>query len=167
MTTPRRRTSRAPRARRSSTPTAWWNEQSVENSLPVGGSARFSLVNPLTSTGLPATWEAGLTVIRLIVEVTHRALLANLPYQGAYGVMVNTIRQTVDVILDLFDYYLHKNFIGISPTANNNNTREQYDIRTARRVRGSERSLDFVITNNAASATTMVWSVSARMLLRA
>jgi len=169
MTTQRRRTSRGSRARRSSTPTAWWNEQSANNSLAAGSSARFALLDPLASTGLPATWEAGLTVIRLILEVVVRGVTNNASGFGAFGVMVNSTRTLVDVILDLFDYYLHQNFSTNQFATLNavEPARYRYDLRTARKLRGGERALDFVITNNSASGTGIVWTVSARMLLKA
>ena len=150
--------------------TAWWNEQSAENTLSVGSSARFALLDPLNSTGLPATWEAGVTVIRLLLEVSLRSIGTGATGFGAFGVMVNSTRTLVDVILDLFDYYLHQNW-NISPqdpTAFNpaGTIRYRYDIRTARVLRGSERALDFVITNNSASGNSVKWTANARMLLK-
>jgi len=128
-----------------------------------------ALVSPLTSTGLPKTWEAGFTVIRLILDVVIRAEAINLVSFGAFGVLVNTTQTIVDVILDLFDYYLHQNWRASTTLVQDPSQMytRRYDIRTARRLRGSERSLDFVITNNAASAGSVNWTVSARMLLKA
>ena len=149
-------------------PTAWWNAQSANNTLSAGSSARFPLVDPLTSTGLPKTWEAGFTVVRMILDVAVRASSINLTAFGAFGVLVTTTRTLIDVILDLFDYYLHQNFVVQSDTVDDPSTyRKSYDIRTARRVRGSERALEFVITNNSSSSVSLFWSASARLLLKA
>ena len=169
MTTPRRRSPARRQARRSSTRTAWWNEQSVENTLTQGSSVRFPLVSALTSTGLPKTWEAGFTVIRMILDVVVKAVNINLPVFGAFGVLVNTTQTVIDVILDNYGYYLHQNYHAITSNANDNAQmyRKSYDIRTARRVRGDEPSLDFVITNNSGSSSPLIWSASARLLLKA
>ena len=87
---------------------------------------------------------------------------------GAFGVLVNTAASAIDAVLDLYDYYLHQNFqfIQSATTDGSQQYRQRYDIRTARRVRGEDRSLDFVITNNAAAGTSLVWSASSRLLLK-
>ena len=110
-----------------------------------------------------------MTCIRLILEVIVRSNSLNVAGWGAFGVMVNSTRTLVDVILDLFDYYLHQNW-AIKPANSVNdpagNTTFRYDLHTGRTLRGGERALDFVITNNAAGASAIVWTVNARMLLR-
>jgi len=117
---------------------------------------------------MPGTFQAGLTVVRMILEVIVHTVTVNQNVFGAFGVMVNTAVSAIDAILDLYDYYLHQNFYttAVSPNALGASEVHRYDIRTARRVRGEQRTLDFVITNNAASVSSLNWSVSARMLLK-
>jgi len=167
MTTARRRTSSRRRTRGSSTPTMWWNEQSANNLLAVGASSRFSLANP-NNVNLPGTFQAGFTAVRMILNVIIRSEVLNQANFGAYGVLVNTALSTIDAILDLYDYYVHRNWhvLQVAPTDLAQAEREDYDIRTARRVRGEQRSLDFVITNNAASGGAIRWTVGARLLLK-
>jgi len=162
---PRRRTSAGRRRAGTATPTMWWNEQSANNSLGIGASNRVSLVNP---TVLPGTFEAGLTIVRMILTVLIRSSTTNVVNFGAWGVLVNTAALVVDAIIDLYDYYIHQNWTNVANVVNDSAgmwTRE-YDIRTARRLRGENRTLDFVITNNAASGGTIFWTASARFLLK-
>ncbi len=104
----------------------------------------------------------------MIIEVIIGSLVANNANFGAWGVLVNVGFSAVDAILDLLDYYLHKNWFNITNTPNDRAqvSRRDYDIRTARRVRGEQRQLDFVITNNGASAGSVVWTMSSRCLLK-
>ena len=129
---------------------------------------RLSLADPDAAL-LPATFEAGLTVVRMIIDVIIRPLANNQAIFGAYGVLVNVGLATVDAILDLYDYYLHANFQNISTSINDasQNYRRAYDIRTARRVRGENRALEAVVTNNAGSGTSVIWTISSRLLLKA
>ena len=167
MTTPRRRTSGRRRGAGSSTPTMWWNQQSAENILGAGASQSFQLANPTDAT-MPGTFQAGFTVVRMILDVILRANANNQALFGAYGVFVNTALSAIDTILDLYDYYVHQNWTQISVNANDTAQAyvRRYDIRTARRVRGEQRSLSFAITNNSGSAGSVIWAVSARCLLK-
>ncbi len=117
---------------------------------------------------MPGTFEAGFTVVRMIIEVLLRSNALNQSNFGAYGVLLRTGAATIDAILDLYDYYLHQNWTNRAniPSDPAQSYRQRYDIRSARRVRGEQRSLDFIMTNNAASAGNVIWAVSARMLLK-
>ena len=127
----------------------------------------MNLVLP-SSASLPATFEAGVTIVRLIIDVVIRSAVAGQTLFGAWGVFMNTAQSAIDTILDLYDYYLHQNWSVLQSNANDTAQawRRSYDIRTARRVRGEQRHLDFAITNNAASGGSAIWNVSARMLLK-
>ncbi len=140
----------------------------MNNTLAPGASARFALVAPGVSTGLPARFDAGLTVIRMIISVVIRTLTVTVGTFGAFGVFVNTAASAIDAIIDLYNYYLHQNWWNTNTVIRDYNQtyRREYDIRTARRVSGEQRSLDFAITNNAAAAASIEWSVNARLLLR-
>ena len=167
MTSARRRSSAPRRARGRSTPTMWWNEQSANNTLAPGLTNRFGLATP-NNVALPATFQAGLTVVRMIIDVIIKGATINAFNFGAFGVMVNTAGATLDAIIDLYDWYLHQNWAQTNTLTNDSAQwyRRSYDIRTARRVRGEQRSLDFAITNNAASPGSIVWTVNSRMLLK-
>ena len=117
---------------------------------------------------MPGTFQAGFTVVRMILDVILRANANNQALFGAYGVFVNTALSAIDTILDLYDYYVHQNWTQISVNANDTAQAyvRRYDIRTARRVRGEQRSLSFAITNNSGSAGSVIWAVSARCLLK-
>jgi len=168
MTTSRRRTSR-PRSRSArNTPTTWWNASSANNLLGSGVSARVALVDPNDSS-LPATFEAGLTVIRAILRVVVRSDSITQFNTGSFGLMVRTGTAVIDIILSLLDYYLLQSFETNSSSAADKSqdwTRD-YDLRTARRLRGMDRHLDFGITNNSGSAGSIRWGVHARFLLKA
>ena len=169
MTTSRRRTTRPRSGQRRSTPTTWWNDQSVNNLLGSGVSARFPLLDPASAT-LPATFEAGVTVVRMILRVIIRSASQNQYNFGGYAVLVKTGTAVIDVILGLFDYYLHQNWstiTGASLEDSSNFYQRDYDIRTARRLRGMDRRLEFMVTNNSAGAGSIRWDVSARLLLKA
>ena len=118
--------------------------------------------------GLPKTFEAGLTVVRLILDVVIRPAVQDLNVFGAFGAMINVAFTAVDVILDLYDYYLHQNFFVRTNDVNSGEEsyKRSYDLRTARKIRGADRHLDFVITNNSGSGASLIWSMSARMLLK-
>jgi len=140
----------------------------VNNTLAPGASSRVALVNP-QNTSLPDTFEAGLTVIRMILKVVINSETINQDNFGAFGAFLNVNFQAVDTILDLLDYYLHQNWTNVLTLANDSSQywERNYDIRTARRIRGNDRQLDFAVTNNAGSAGSIKWSVDARLLLKA
>ena len=97
-----------------------------------------------------------------------RSVVVNNVNFGAWGVFVNIGFSVVDAILDLLDYYLHQNWQNVANSVNDRAqaTIRSYDIRTARRIRGEDRTLDFTIVNNAASAGNIEWTVNSRCLLK-
>ena len=167
MTTSRRRTSRRSSRSGRNTPFTWWNESSANNLLGTGVSARVSLVDPANAS-LPATFEAGLTVVRAILRVVIRSNVATQFNTGNFGLAVRTGTAVIDVILSLLDYYLLSSWETNTSSAADKSQDwvKDYDIRTARKLRGKDRHLDFMITNNSASAGSIRWAVHARFLLR-
>ena len=117
---------------------------------------------------MPATFQAGFTVVRMIVEVVIKSVGLNQVNFGAYGVFVNVAFSVVDAILDLLDYYLHTNWENVTNSVNDSaqTYRRSYDIRTARRVRGEQRQLDFIATSNSGSSGVVQWTVNSRLLLK-
>jgi len=65
---------------------------------------------------------------------------------------------------DLIDWYWQKNFYLIDSSSVQLH-RFPIDIRSARRIRGEDRGLTWVIKNSSGSAGTLVQSVSFRFLL--
>jgi len=104
----------------------------------------------------------------MLIDVVIRNVTINQAGFGAWGVLVTTTRTLIDVILDLFDYYLHQNYFVVTNSVNDAASllRKSYDIRTARRIRGGERALEFAITANSGSAGAVEWSVNTRLLLK-
>ena len=148
-------------------PTTWWNASSANNLLGSGVSARVALVDP-NDSALPATFEAGLTVIRAILRVIVRSNVATEFNTGSFGLMVRTGTQVIDIILSLLDYYLFSSFETNTSSAADKaqDWVKDYDLRTSRKLRGKERHMDFGITNNSASAGSIRWAVHARFLLK-
>ena len=149
-------------------PTTWWNASSANNLLGPGVSSRVALVDP-NSSDLPATFEAGLTVVRAILRVIVRSNIATEFNTGSFGLAVRTGTAVIDIILSLLDYYLLSSFETNTSSAADKSQDwvKDYDLRTARRIRGKERHMDFMITNNSGSAGSIRWAVHARFLLKA
>ncbi len=105
----------------------------------------------------------------MILSVVVKSAVLNQVNFGAYGVYVRVGAVVIDTILDLYDYYLHQNWDNVTSSVSDaaQMYRKDYDIRTARRIRGEDRQLTFAITNNAASGGSIVWTVSGRFLLKA
>ncbi len=132
-------------------------------------SQDLTLLSP-ESVALPDTFQAGLTVIRMIIGVTLRATGAGQIIFGNWGAYVaDDTSSGTDTILDLLDYYLLRPWYHIQSDVNDGNQvlRENFDIRTMRKLRGRERRLRWTLTNNAASGGSVSFNVNVRFLLRA
>ena len=142
----------------------WWNVASVPASIAAGGISNFTLAQG-SVTAFPLLLRAGFTCLRMILDVHIRQNAINLNIDGAFAVYVGDENGAggVDPLIDFFDYYLHQNFAQRDDEVNYKDY--HYDIRTARRVRGETRALEFNLTNSSGSASALTFSVSARLLL--
>jgi len=162
MTTKRRGRSRRSGSR---VKTAWWNISTLKTSLGPGAIGIFDL---LPIGALPNGFEGGLTVLRMIGALSIVPATANLPVQYAQGVLTMTTQaftsgNVPNPLVDLVDwYYLQHGFI---QQASIETDERPFDIRTARRIRGEDRTLVHAIINSASSATTLTYTFSTRLLL--
>ena len=163
MTMRRRPSARRPVGRRTSAPTFWWNTQSVPATVAAGALLNFPTAGEKL-TNWPAK-DGGFTILRAILTVAIRNVTANQDIFGAFSltVVTNNVSGT-DPIQDDLDAYVHQNFwqrgADAEPHAYN------YDLRSARRIRGEDRELDFDLANNSASSGSLAVSFCARLLIR-
>ena len=135
------------RGRSTPKPGAWFNNQSAPAVVTAGGSAFFDLF-PTGPGNLQSTFEAGFTCLRCIAEVDIQAVLSASSSHGAFGIAVVS-RDALDsaaipdAITGLQDWYWHRNFW--LRGRDDEMVREKIDLRTARKIRGSERTLAFVL----------------------
>ena len=160
MTSMRRRRSssrsRAPRRR-----TLWWNVATVPLSVTGGVIANLTMAG-FTIPAFPSILRNGFKSIRMLLEVE---LHLNSPIStDAYGAFAAYVGDenigVVSPVADLYDYYVHQNW-----SANNDGQSKyyNYDIRTARNVRGEQRNLRFSFENVGIDNVTM--RVATRLLL--
>ena len=107
--------------------------------------------------------------MRMILDVAIHAITLDQHTFGAFGAYVAIGLAGVDAIINLLDYYVHQNWDSeVSSTSQEHQRRRfKYDIRTARRVRGEQRSLNFTLTNNSSSGSSVEYFVQGRFLLKA
>ena len=152
----RRSFARAPKK-----PMIWFNNGVDLQSL--AGST--SLTSPLIPAGIfPDAYIAGFTILRLILTLTHAPLVA-LDVVNAVAAVYVATRGSLTVPPNLnasnLDYYLYTGLQ--SPAAGAiQGVRTPYDIRSKRRIRGSDRELFFRVTNN--EVTAMQIGMEVRML---
>ena len=152
------------RRRGSSNRSMWWNIASTAITVSAGGSAVFNML-PLGS--LPPALQGGLTILRMIGSLSIVPQVANLNVQFAHGILVMTeVAATAgvvpDPIVDLVDWYYHQQrFV---QQAFLDTVYFPFDIRTSRRIRGQDRTLEHTIHNSASSGTGLEYSLSARLL---
>jgi len=162
--TSRRSSRRSRRTRGQATPVNWCNSQSTPITAAIGGAVVFDL---LQAPFVPSLYEDGYTIRRMIAEVTMRATASNFDVFGSFGMTVankDAGASLPDPILDLAGWYWHKNFF-IRDVGGNAVVRFDIDTKTMRKVRGAERSLFWILTNNAASLASLSVSVAARFVL--
>ena len=137
--------------------------------VAIGGQAIVDLLPP---GSVPPAFLAGLVVLRMIGELQLTAQSADQDGFGAFGVTMVT-RDAVagaavpDPIIDLVDWYYHQNWFNNESRVGDFQEagRTRFDIRTARRIRGEDRTLVAVFENNAASAQAVKFSTTVRLLL--
>ena len=145
---------------------AWFNNQSVPISNAPGVQGLFDML-PLT--GVPDGYQGGQTVMRMLLKVWARPAAVGFDSYGALGVYAGprdslVIGAPPDPLTDLVDWYFHTSwYINQSTLMTELIVKE--DIRSARKIRGEDRTLGFVIDPSGASGTAITWSVSARLLL--
>ena len=134
---------------------AWYNDQSSPAQVAGGGTAIIDLFK--TGAGfLPVIFQAGFKVNRLIAEVQMQPVLSATTVEGAFGIAIVS-RDALDsaaipdALTGFQDWYWHKNFWCRS--RDDDMTREKIDLKTARNIRGSERTLAFILNIVIGSAT--------------
>jgi len=114
--------------------------------------------------GFPSA-TGGFTCLRMFLHISFQQSTVSQVLNGAFGISVNTDKAVgIDPILDLVDYYLHDGFDLNQPTEEP--VRQVYDIRTARRVRGADRRIEFNMANSAGSAGTVAVTAHFRLLIK-
>ena len=144
----------------------WWNISSVPASVAIGSQLVFDLT-PLAA--LPAGLEGGFTCKRMIITARLRQAAFDATSLGAFGVLVATRVASLDLpdaIVDLVDWYLQQGWDAFRESDDPVVKEFNYDIKTARKVRGEDRTLWFVTNNSAASAAAIVASATVRMWLQ-
>ena len=143
-----------PRTRRSygrpskRTPQAWYNNQFGPTNVAAGSSIGSTVLAGPEQAAMPDTFQAGFTIVRMILEVFILAQTINQPVFGNFGVaVIDENSSGIDTILDLLDYYVLQPFSNETDSTSvlQRATRYVYDIRTARRIRGRERRLEFCV----------------------
>jgi len=163
MPTRRRAPSRSSR-RGSPRRTVWWYESSAPAAVAIAGNSVFDLT-PIAT--IPGSAVGGFTIVRAIMTVTMRASVINLDAFGSFGVLVapaSAIAALPDAILDLADWYWHKNFF-VRDTGGDSMVEYDIDLRSSRRVRGEARSLFHRLTVNAGAGSGINFSITGRFLL--
>ena len=166
MTTRARARPSSGRFKRGSAPQrAWFNQQSSPATVLSSGQAIFNLT---PTANIPGGLRGSFTAMRLIGHVSMYQDTANVTCLGMFGVAVVTLDALVagavpDPSVDLVDWWYHDAwFFDDNPIISH---RFVFDIHTARKVRGEDRTLAFVIDNNSV-ATGIVFSVYTRLLLQ-
>ena len=160
---PARRSRRGSRRR---TPTVWFNIGSVPATVVAGLKIVFDL---LPVSELPAALLAGSTVLRMIGKYTILNQTDNVNVFGAYAVAVVTraalaAGSVPEPIGDLVDWYYHDGF-NVRQEVNRDTREVTFDIRTARRIRGEDRTLMAICENSSASVSSLVFYTSMRLLM--
>ena len=115
---------------------------------------------------IPDGYGGGFTVVRMFGDLVYRNVTGSQELQIAFGVAVMTVDALVagavpDPNTDLVDWYYHKRLYGFR--ANIEAVSNPFEIRTARKIRGEDRTLGFVLDN--IGANTLNFSFNFRLLL--
>ena len=111
--------------------------------------------------------RGALTIKRMFLHVAISNGATGVFAEGAFGVEVGSTRSMPTVpdspIVDLTGWYLHQNFnqMPLGGEAKDYN----YDIRTARKITGEDRTLWFMLEVNGGSLAAVEFVVSVRLLL--
>ncbi len=125
----------------------------------------------LPAAFIPEGFQGGLTVIRTILQVKVRAEADNSNCFGAVGVTVSTRDALAalampEPITDLVDWYYLTSYWVNQESERSATAIAEIDLRSARRIRGEDRTLVMVIQANPGSEASLQVSPMARMLLR-
>ena len=146
--------------------TLWFNVGTIATAVAIGGQAIVDLLPPGTT---PPQIQGGLTVVRMIGELIISSQTADQDGFGAFGITTVTrdaftAGAVPDPIVDLVDWYYHTLVAVNSSLVGDLSRYTQWDIRTARKIRGLDRTLCAVFDVNAASAQALKFSVNTRLL---
>ena len=144
--------------------TLWFNSQSIPATVGIGSPSSFDMT-PLA--GIPGAVEGGFTVRRMILSLNIRPTTTGNNAFGAFGVLViprSASANLPDPIVDLVDWYLLKHW-WVRGGEINEIFNFEFDIRTARKVRGEDRSLFHTLSNSASSSSSVEYSASSRLVL--
>ena len=101
----------------------------------------------------------------MFAHFSYANVTANQAVDGNAAVSLSSSRESnVDPLVDLFDYYL-LDPVSLRQPDTTPVTRD-FDIRTARKVRGEDRGLDYNFANSAASAGAIRVTANFRLLIR-
>ena len=158
------RTRSRPTRRGTRRSTAWFNNSNTPLTIAAFASGVFDLL-PLA--GIPEGFAGGLTVLRMIGHLDVRSDQTNeLVYSAGIALMTRdafAAGATPDPVTDLVDWYwLDSRFIRSSVLETVNTP---FDIRTARKVRGEDRTLAFIIQNNGPGTANLAFMIHVRLLL--
>ena len=163
----RGRSRSAPRRRATKRIYSWFNIQSTVSLLAVGGTTLFDLT-PLS--GLPPQYEGGFTVLRLIGNLSVRPAVSAQNIVWTHGILATT-RQALALgaipnpVTDLVDWYMHHGAYVESDAGGVAAVQFPFDIRTARKIRGEDRTLASTFHNSVGSGGFVETSLYVRLLL--
>ena len=137
--------------------------------VAVGGQSNFDITDLV---GLPPNLEGGFTVIRMIGTLAMTGQGANAAIGGHLGIATLTRDgfaggNAPDPAVALVDwYYLTHQAMAAPGTDIKASIQVPFDIRSARAIRGVDRTLAAMFKNDPAPATIVELSLSFRLLLR-
>jgi len=119
---------------------------------------------------LPPVLAGGVTVVRLILKVIAFADAANVNLFGSVGVAAITrdalaAAEVPDPVTDLVDWYYQGAYFMKNETEQLATTIVDVDLRTARKIRGEDRTLAFIFQSASGSGGAVTMSPIVRMLL--
>ena len=145
---------------------AWYNISSVPAVLSGNSQAHLDLS---ILEDIPDGYSAGFTCLRLILQVIAQPGAASTDHYGAFGVSVVSRDSFIagalpNPITHLMDWYVLKHFYMRTESDLIAHPIVDVDIRTARKVRGEDRTI--VATLETAPASGLIrFSIQARLLL--
>ena len=165
-----RRTASRSSSRRSRTPTAWMSGQTIPVDVGVGVTSVVDMLDP--AVNLPEGYLGGLTIRRMFARLSFRPFTANSDTFGQFGITLVT-RDAIAAgaaslpspLADNVDWYLRDGFAYTQSALISE--QQTYDIRTARRVRGEDRSMVFLLSVSAAAGSALSqFSLNFRLLIQ-
>ena len=162
---PAKRTYRSSGRRSGSKPVvAWYNDSVLVQSLNGTSQIVFDL---FPAANLPVGYQSGFTVLRFLLKVTAASTAVlqavNLAW-GAYVYGRQAIGSPPDLILDHMDYYVRDGLHLPGDPVSTQPLTSSVDIRSARRIRGEDRSMHIQMRNT--GANPLVFGLQWRALLK-